>query len=148
MARFGAVLLSALIGCVAAVGQQPPADEATHPAACQADYRGLGVEKVKAGDEHCGWTPRERKVRALDAACALGSENAEALKALARQRAEKKSSEVRNREGCTCTIELRRWENVYTHVLSQRCWTECGWSAQVECRPEEGGAEGTAEPEA
>ena len=100
---------------------------------CGTSCRGLGIEKVKAGDKHCGLVPRERKDRALDAACSLSEENREELQALARERASDKCSDSEGRKECECTAELHPWQNVYTHVLSQRCWTECGWAVLIEC---------------
>ena len=54
---------------------------------CGTSCRGLGIEKVKAGDTHCGLVSRERKDRALDMACSLSEENREELQALATERA-------------------------------------------------------------
>jgi hypothetical protein len=102
-------------------------------ATCGTNCRGLGIEKVKAGDEHCGLVSRERKDRALDMACSLSEENREELQALATERASDKCSDEESRKECECTVEIRPWQNVYTHVLSQRCWTECGWAVLIEC---------------
>ncbi len=110
-------------------------------ASCDNSCRGLGIEKVKAGDEHCGLVPRERKDESLAAACGLADAHREELE----RRAEKKASNKCEKElaspACSCRRELRRWENVYTHVLSQRCWAECGWAYLIDCerRPKAGG---------
>ena len=100
---------------------------------CRAKCSGLGVDKVKAGDEHCGLVARKRKRAALEAACRLAEMKRQELQAEARERAENKCAHVAGREGCRCEGEVRRWENVYTNHLSQRCWAECGWFYQLEC---------------
>ncbi len=105
-------------------------------ASCRAKCRGLGLDKVKAGDEHCGLVPRERKRTALDAACSLADSKPDELQARARERAESRCGAASEREGCRCRGELRRWENVYTNHLSGRCWTECGWAYLLECERE------------
>ena len=112
------------------------AQESSAAPSCRAECRGLGLDKVKAGDEHCGLVPRERKRIALDAACELADSKREELEARARERAENKCGYVLEREGCSCDGEVRRWENVYTNHLSGRCWTECGWAYVIECERE------------
>ncbi len=116
-----------------AAGQEP---QTTQAPSCRAKCRGLGLDKVKAGDEHCGLVPRERKRAALDAACTLADGQREELRARARERAEGKCGDAGKREGCRCRGEHRRWENVYTNHLSGRCWTECGWAYLLECERE------------
>ncbi len=107
--------------------------QTTDAPSCREKCRGLGIDKVKAGDEHCGLVPRKRKRVALAAACSLADSNQEELKARAQERAENKCRYAGQREGCQCQGELRRWENVYTNHLSGRCWTECGWAYLIEC---------------
>jgi len=135
-------LATAAVGPFPGPGPVPargnPAPETTQDSAapsCENSCRGLGVEKVKAGDEHCGLVPRERKDEALDVACGLAESHHEELQQGALERAEAKCEAQRDRSGCRCQTELRSWQNVYTHVLSQRCWTECGWAALIECEP-------------
>ena len=99
---------------------------------CSGSCRGLGIEKVKAGDEHCGLVPRERKDRALDLACSLSKENRKSLQSHAKERASSKCSNAGETDYHRCKSSLRRWQNVYTHVLSQRCWAECGWAYVIE----------------
>ena len=113
---------------------------------CGTSCRGLGIEKVKAGDTHCGLVTRERKDRALDMACSLSEENREELQALAAERAWDKCPEEEGRKECECTAVLHPWQNVYTNVLSQRCWTECGWAVLIECGVRSGD-ESTADEE-
>ena len=103
---------------------------------CRSKCRGLGLDKVKAGDEHCGLVSRERKRTALDAACTLADSKREELQVLAQERAESRCGHIGEREGCRCEGELRRWENVYTNHLSGRCWSECGWAYLIECKRE------------
>jgi hypothetical protein len=130
------------LGPVPARGAPIP-DTAQDSAApsCSRECRGLGIEKVKAGDEHCGLISRERKDEALDAACGLAESHREKLHQLAEEKAWQRCSTVRDRPDCRCETELRSWNNVYTHVFSQRCWAECGWAFLIECdrRPEEDG---------
>ncbi len=130
-----ALLTMALLGLLALTPAAVIAQETetTQPPSCSAKGRGLGLDKVKAGDEHCGLVPRERKRTALDAACTLADMKPEELQARARERAESKCGDAGEREGCRCKGELRRWENVYTNHLSGRCWTECGWAYLLEC---------------
>jgi hypothetical protein len=99
--------------------------------ACSGSCRGLGIEKVKAGDVHCGLVARERKDRALDLACSLSVESRDDLQSHAKQRALSKCSRPEG-DGDLCTGSLSRWQNVYTNVLSQRCWAECGWAFLIE----------------
>ncbi len=113
-----------------AAAQEPRAEGAP---SCRLKCRGLGLDKVKAGDEHCGLVPRGHKRAALDAACVLAESKREELQARARERAEGKCGQVGERQGCRCRGEIRRWENVYTNHLSGRCWTECGWAYLIEC---------------
>ncbi len=103
---------------------------------CSLKCRGLGLDKVKADDEHCGLVSRERKRIALEAACTLADSKKDELQARAQERAHNKCGHVSEREGCRCDGELRRWENVYTNHLSGRCWTECGWAYLIECDQE------------
>ncbi len=143
----GGLLLAALaVATLLAASGDAGADETapgTTAPRCKAECRGLGLEKVKAGDEHCGLVSREHKDAALDAACTLADSHREELQALAEERARDKCGSTADREGCRCRVEFRRWENVYTHVLSQRCWTECGWACFIECRREpEAGEDG------
>ena len=114
----------------------PEATRASSAPSCLSSCRGLGVEKVKAGDEHCGFIPRARKDESLDAACRLAESHQEKLQQRADERAREKCADELDRSGCECRTELRRWQNVYTQVFSQRCWTECGWAAVVECERE------------
>ncbi len=100
---------------------------------CHAECRGLGIDKVKAGDEHCGLVSRERKRIALDAACTLADSKREELQALAQERAENKCERVGERQGCRCEGGLRRWDYLYTNHFSGRCWTESGWAYLIEC---------------
>ena len=124
---------------VAAAGGPAPADAARdaargRPAAsCKNSCRGLGIEKVKAGDEHCGLISRERKDEALDAACGLADSHRAELEATAEKKARQECSDELDEERCACRTELRRWQNVYTHVFSQRCWAECGSAFLIEC---------------
>ncbi len=131
-------LTVAILGFLMLVQQSAVAQEAqtTDAPSCREKCRGLGLDKVKAGDEHCGLIPRKRKRTALDAACSLADSNREELQARAQERAESKCDHVGERDGCRCRGELRRWENVYTNHLSGRCWTECGWAYVIECEPE------------
>lgn len=115
---------------------------------CSGECRGLGIEKVKAGDEHCGLVPRERKDTALDAACTLAESHREELQAYAEEQARGECAAVERREGCRCEGELRRWQNVYTHVFSQRCWTECGWAFLLQCQRDPRGEAPAPEPPA
>lgn len=120
----------------AARGQQEPAPAAVQVSTtpdCGNSCRGLGIEKVKAGDEHCGLVPRERKDESLDAACGLAESHREELQRLAEERARGKCDDELDQPACLCRTELRAWQNVYTHVLSQNCWTECGWAFLIEC---------------
>jgi hypothetical protein len=103
------------------------------PPACTNSCRGLGIEKVQAGEEHCGLVPRAIKDEALDAACRLAELHREALEARAEERSRGKCSQQTDEPACECRTELREWQNVYTHVLSQNCWTECGWAAFTVC---------------
>ena len=116
----------------------PEASPSATAASCQNSCRGLGIEKVRAGDEHCGLVPRAVKDEALDAACRLAESHHESLQSRAEERARGKCAEQIDREACRCRTELRAWQNVYTHVLSKNCWTECGWAYLIECerRPE------------
>jgi hypothetical protein len=127
----------------AATEKQPDTEitQGTAPVRCKSTCRGLGIEKVTAGEEHCGLVSRERKRRALDLACSLAEEHREELVARARERAAEKCDRTDDHEGCACEGRARKWENVYTHVLSQRCWSECGWAYVIECdhEGEEGG---------
>ena len=52
---------------------------------CGTSCRGLGIEKVKAGDEHCGFLTQERKEKALDMACSLSVDNQDDLQRLAKE---------------------------------------------------------------
>ena len=124
------------------------ADDAAAAPYCGTECRGLGIEKVKAGDEHCGLVPPRRKDEALEAACRLARKHREELQARAQEKAWEKCRKVNERKGCRCAGEIRRWQNVYTHVMSQRCWTECGWAYLIECErePEAGG--GSPQPNA
>ena len=142
----GPFLTAAILGLLwltpaAAVPQESQPSGAL---SCRAKCRGLGLDKVKAGDEHCGLVPRKRKRTALDAACTLAKTKREELQARAKERAEEKCGHVGGREGCRCQGELRRWENVYTNHLSGRCWAECGWAYLIECERE---PETSAEPD-
>ncbi len=131
------LLTGAILGFLTLASTAPAQESrAGHPPSCRAECRGLGVDKVKAGDEHCGLVPRERKRTALDAACSLADSRPEELQARARERAENKCGHVAERDGCRCEGGLRRWENVYTNHLSGRCWTECGWAYLLECQRE------------
>ncbi len=123
---------------------QPPRPEATRASAvpsCNNSCRGLGIDKVRAGDEHCGLVPRETKDRALDAACGLAESHRETLQRRAEEKAREKCAEQGDHAACLCRTELRAWQNVYTHVLSKNCWTECGWAFLIECerRPDDDG---------
>lgn len=120
---------------------QAQSEQESAPANCGNSCRGLGIEKVKAGDEHCGLVPRERKDESLAAACGLADAHREELQQQAEKKAAGKCGAELASTDCGCRGELRRWENVYTHVLSQRCWTECGWAFLVDCerRPETDG---------
>ncbi len=121
-------------GAAAAVaGPSPETVQETPDAGCDNSCRGLGLEKVKAGDEHCGLIPRARKDESLDAACQLAAAHRDDLQERAEERVREKCAEELDRSECECRIELREWQNVYTHVFSQNCWTECGWAALVEC---------------
>ena len=133
-------LLVAMAIATAAPGplsaQDSPTAETTESSAapsCDNDCRGLGIEKVKAGEEHCGLIPSERKDESLAAACGLAESHREELHKLAEERAREKCEEQLDQTACRCKTELRPWQNVYTHVLSQRCWTECGWAFLIEC---------------
>lgn len=42
------------------------------------------------------------------------------------------------------TAVLEYWENVYTHVVSVRCWAECGWAYLIDCEEIEPEDEGNA----
>ena len=130
----------ALLPSPVAAQETPEPDATQDPPApsCDKSCRGLGIEKVKAGDEHCGLVPRERKDESLDAACGLAESHREELQRLAEERARGKCDDELDQAACLCRIELRSWQNVYTHVLSQKCWTECGWASLIECerRPE------------
>ena len=129
---------AAVLGLLLLVPAAAPARDARDSArpSCRAECRGLGLDKVKAGDEHCGLVPRKRKRTALDAACRLADSHRQELQARARERAGNKCGHVGERQGCRCRGELRRWENVYTNHLSGRCWTECGWAYLLECERE------------
>lgn len=107
--------------------------QSTNVPSCRGKYRGLGIAKVKAGDEHCGLVSRRHKRAALDAACILADSKQEELQARARERAEGKCGHLLEHESCRCESELRHWENVYTNHLSGRCWSECGWAYVIEC---------------
>ena len=124
----------------AAAGPAQEAPEDAAPASCANECRGLGLRKVQAGEEHCGLVPREIKDDALDAACRLAEANRQKLEALAEERAREKCAGEIDQPACTCRTELRPWQNVYTHVLSKNCWTECGWAFLIDCdrRPEAG----------
>jgi hypothetical protein len=135
-----AILVALLAVAAAAAASLPgradtPQDAPPEPPTpnCANSCRGLGIEKVKAGDEHCGLIPRERKDESLDAACSLAESHREQLQATAETRARRKCSEQLDQEACSCRTELRPWQNVYTHVFSQRCWAECGWAFLIEC---------------
>ena len=150
----GAVVVAALAAAIGPVGSGQAAGEdggerTARDAApyCGTECRGLGIEKVKAGDEHCGLLSRERKDTALDAACALAETHRRELQKKAEERASDKCGAVRERKGCRCRGELRRWQNVYTHVLSQRCWTECGWAYLIGCERRPEGDGGGDEPD-
>ncbi len=123
----------ALLLPVAALAGREALAQASTAASCSGSCRGLGLEKVKAGDEHCGFISRERKETALAAACGLAESNHEALSQTAEERAWAKCDDSRDESACSCTTELRSWQNIYTHVLSQRCWAECGWAYVIEC---------------
>jgi hypothetical protein len=130
----GIATLALLADSLGAV--ESPEPEATRDAptpSCDKSCRGLGVEKVQAGHEHCGLIPRERKDEALDAACRLADSQRDELRQRARENAEHKCSQEREESACLCRSELRSWQNVYTHVLSQNCWTECGWAFLIDC---------------
>ncbi|MCP3963962.1 MAG: hypothetical protein GY719_39520 [bacterium] len=129
------VMRAMLLGLLGLIPMAVVAQEAQNTTApsCRGECRGLGLEKVKAGDEHCGLVPRERKRIALEAACELADSKREELQALAKERAETKCGHLGEREGCRCETEFRRWENVYTNQWSKRCWTECGWAYLIEC---------------
>ena len=118
----------------ASPAQEAPEDAA--PASCQRECRGLGLRKVQAGEEHCGLVPRDIKDEALDAACRLAESSRAELEALAAEKARAKCADEIDQPACSCRTELRAWQNVYTHVLSQNCWTECGWAFLVECAPQ------------
>ena len=108
-------------------------EEGSDAVRCHSGCRGLGVEKVKAGDEHCGFVPRERKDLALDTACRLADLHREVLESQAEESARTQCGQPMNQAGCRCVAQVRRWENTYTHLLSQRCWTECGWAYELAC---------------
>ena len=132
------VLLVAIVaaGPVPSPAQDDPAPEATQDSvapSCQNSCRGLGIKKVQAGDVHCGLVSREIKDEALDAACGLAEAHRESLQEQAEEKAWEKCAEESDQAACRCRTELRSWQNVYTHVFSQRCWTECGWAFLVEC---------------
>lgn len=122
----------------AASATPQPGPSATRRSHCSSGCRGLGIEKVKVADEHCGLAGRKRKRAALGAACDLADANRQELQAAAELRARESCAHLDDGSGCTCEGGLRRWENVYTHVLSQRCWAECGWAYVVDCQPREG----------
>jgi hypothetical protein len=115
---------------------------------CDTGCRGLGVEKVKAGDEHCGFLPRDRKEEALEAACELAGRHRESLVSRARELAAEQCGDAARQASCRCEGELRRWENTYTHLLSQRCWSECGWAYLLGCSraTDSGNVENESEP--
>ena len=131
--RVAAILVLLQLVPTATLAQE---SSTTQAPSCRAECRGLGVDKVKAGDEHCGLVPRKRKRIALDAACELADSKREELQALAREQAENRCDYVLEREGCRCDGKIRRWENVYTNHLSGRCWAECGWAYLLECERE------------
>jgi hypothetical protein len=93
----------------------------------------LAVVEIKIGSEHCGYLDRDRKLSALKAACTLADQQQEALK----KEVQNSSSTCHSTD---CQAMWQRWENTYTHVISQNCWTECGWAWVVDCdspQPEE-----------
>ena len=116
----------------------PDETQDSAPTSCENECRGLGLKKVQAGEEHCGLVPRETKDEALDAACRLAEANRQKLEVLAEEKAREKCADEIDQPACSCRTELRPWQNVYTHVLSQNCWTECGWAFLIDCdrRPE------------
>ncbi len=134
--------VSRLLPCLAlaAVAWLPTADAALAGTAC----RGLGLEKVKAGDQHCGLASRKRKAAALEAACNLAEVNREELEARAKSRAQDKCRKPADAEEYRCSEELHRWENVYTNVISVRCWAECGWAYLIDCEKVEPEDKGSA----
>ena len=111
-----------------------PAEPKTTRASCKNSCRGLGIEKVKAGEEHCGLVTRERKNESLAAACDLAESHREDLQRQAQEAAASECEAQLDSPACGCRREMRRWENVYTHVFSQRCWTECGWAFLIDCQ--------------
>ena len=142
----------ALIAAAAALTWSPsPASAQTEPGhdtarasatpSCHNSCRGLGVKKVQAGSEHCGLIPRESKDEALDAACGLAESDRERLLDRAEEIAREKCAGQADEPACACRTEIRDWQNVYTHVLSQNCWTECGWAFLIDCesRPDDDG---------
>ncbi len=130
-----AIAANALLPASAPARNNPEADASqdSATASCADSCRGLGIEKVKAGDEHCGLIPRERKDESLDAACALAESHHEELQRLAEERARGKCDDHLEQSSCLCRTELRGWNNIYTHVFTQKCWTECGWAFLIEC---------------
>ena len=137
-----------LSACLWLVPGAAAADEpgTTRRPSCHAKCSALGVDKVKAGDEHCGLVSRRRKRAALDAACELAGSHREELRARAREKAAEKCGHVGERQGCRCEGEMRRWENVYTNHFSQRCWAECGWAYFLECGREPESEPGSDDP--
>ena len=67
---------------------------------CTRDCRGLGIEKVKAGEEHCGLVSPERKAEALAAACGLAESHHDELQKLAEERAVAKCAAERDSPSC------------------------------------------------
>lgn len=130
-----AVVLACLAPSCLAQEEPPIASPDESRAVCTRDARGLGTEKVKAGDEHCGFVSRVQKTKALDTACSLSEEHRGALQSFAEEKARDQCSASYDRRDIVCSGELREWQNVYTHVLSQRCWAECGWAFVIDCEP-------------
>ena len=136
---FRSLALAAALAAAApglASAQDDPAAQTTQESVaphCTNSCRGLGIEKVKAGEKHCGLISRERKDLSLDAACLLADSHRKELETMAEERAREKCDQQLDQTACRCQTELARWQNVYTHVFSQRCWTECGWAFLVEC---------------
>ncbi len=101
--------------------------------------RHLGVVEIKVGSEHCGYIDPEHK-RAIQAtACTLAESREEELKMEAR-------SDDSTCKSTDCRGSLRPWQNIYTHVFSQNCWSECGWAWVLDC--EHGPAAENGEQEA
>ncbi len=88
--------------------------------------RHLGVIEIKIGSEHCGYLDPDRKLSARNAACTLADQQKEVLQREAQ-------AGVSTCHSADCPGRWRRWENTYTHVISQNCWTECGWAWVVDC---------------